>query len=48
MRETVEAPTSLQTRSILERLRWNHDGLEGTRVLHVGYGMGESSVYFAL
>jgi SAM-dependent methyltransferase len=44
VREAFEAPTALENRFILGLL----GSLEGQRVLDVGSGLGESSIYFAL
>jgi SAM-dependent methyltransferase len=44
VRECFEAPTALENQFILKRL----GALEGTRLLDIGAGLGESSVYFAL
>jgi ubiquinone/menaquinone biosynthesis C-methylase UbiE len=44
VRECFEAPTALENRFILERMGC----LAGKRVLDIGAGLGESSVYFAL
>lgn len=44
MRECFEAPTALENRFILSRM----GPLRGKRLLDIGAGLGESSVYFAL
>lgn len=44
MRECFEAPTALENRYILARM----GPLAGLRVLDIGSGLGESSVYFAM
>ena len=44
VREAFEAPTAMENRFLLERM----GPLAGKRVLDVGAGLGESSVYFAL
>lgn len=44
VREAFEAPTALENRFILSEM----GDLRGKRVLDVGAGLGESSVYFAL
>ena len=44
MREAFEAPTAPENRFILSKM----GSLKGKRVLDVGAGLGESSVYFAL
>jgi ubiquinone/menaquinone biosynthesis C-methylase UbiE len=44
MRECFEAPTALENRFILSRM----GDLRGKRLLDIGAGLGESSVYFAL
>lgn len=44
VREAFEAPTAVENRAILERM----GDLRGKRLLDVGAGLGESSVYFAL
>ncbi|MBI3696377.1 MAG: methyltransferase domain-containing protein, partial [Acidobacteria bacterium] len=44
VREAFEAPTALENQFILRSM----GPLQGKRVLDVGAGMGESSVYFAL
>ena len=44
VREAFEAPTALENRWILARM----GPLAGKRILDVGAGLGESSVYFAL
>lgn len=44
VRECFEAPTAMENRFILRRM----GPLEGKRVLDIGAGLGESSVYFAL
>lgn len=44
VRECFEAPTALENRFILRRM----GPLRGKRLLDVGAGLGESSVYFAL
>jgi len=44
VRECFEAPTALENRFILSKM----GSLEGKRVLDIGAGLGESSVYFAL
>ena len=44
VRETFEAPTALENRFILGRM----GELRGKRLLDIGCGLGESSVYFAL
>ena len=42
--EAFEAPTAVENRAILELM----GDLRGKRLLDVGAGLGESSVYFAL
>ena len=44
VRECFEAPTALENRFILSRI----GDLRGKRLLDIGAGLGESSVYFAL
>lgn len=44
VRECFEAPTALENRFILDRL----EPLSGKKLLDIGAGLGESSVYFAL
>src|SRR5689334_7334403 len=44
VREAFEAPTAMENRFILSRM----GDLRGKRLLDVGAGLGESSVYFAL
>ncbi len=44
VRECFEAPTALENRFILDRM----GSLTGKRLLDIGAGLGESSVYFAL
>jgi ubiquinone/menaquinone biosynthesis C-methylase UbiE len=44
VRECFEAPTALENRFILSRM----GNLRGKRLLDIGAGLGESSVYFAL
>ncbi len=44
VRECFEAPTALENRFILERI----GDLRGKKLLDIGAGLGESSVYFAL
>jgi ubiquinone/menaquinone biosynthesis C-methylase UbiE len=44
VRECFEAPTALENRFILSRM----GNLKGKRLLDIGAGLGESSVYFAL
>lgn len=44
VRECFEAPTALENRFILNKM----GDLRGRRVLDIGAGLGESSVYFAL
>jgi SAM-dependent methyltransferase len=44
VRECFEAPTALENRFILSRM----GNLQGKRLLDIGAGLGESSVYFAL
>jgi SAM-dependent methyltransferase len=44
VRECFEAPTALENRFILSRM----GDLKGKRLLDIGSGLGESSVYFAL
>ena len=44
VREAFEAPTALENRFILKQM----GSLQGVRLLDVGAGLGESSVYFAL
>jgi 2-polyprenyl-3-methyl-5-hydroxy-6-metoxy-1,4-benzoquinol methylase len=44
VRESFEAPTALENRFILRRM----GDLRGKRLLDIGAGLGESSVYFAL
>ena len=44
VREAFESPAALENRFILAQM----GPLEGKRVLDVGAGLGESSVYFAL
>src|SRR6516165_4550059 len=44
VRECFEAPTALENRFILAKM----GNLRGRRVLDIGAGLGESSVYFAL
>src|ERR1700689_1244081 len=44
VRECFEAPTALENRFILARI----GDLRGKRLLDIGAGLGESSVYFAL
>ena len=44
VRESFEAPTALENRFILSRM----GDLKGKRLLDIGAGLGESSVYFAL
>ena len=44
VRECFEAPTALENRFILDRL----GSLSGKKLLDIGAGLGESSVYFAL
>jgi 2-polyprenyl-3-methyl-5-hydroxy-6-metoxy-1,4-benzoquinol methylase len=44
VREAFEAPTAMENRFLLERM----GSLRGKRLLDVGAGLGESSVYFAL
>lgn len=48
VREAFEAPTSPENRFILSLINRRLGGLEGKRILDVGAGLGESSVYFAL
>lgn len=48
VREAFEAPTSPENRFILSLISRELGGLAGKRVLDVGAGLGESSVYFAL
>ena len=44
VRECFEAPTALENQFILERM----GSLKGKKLLDIGAGLGESSVYFAL
>src|SRR5438046_9308753 len=44
VREAFEAPTALENRFILRRM----GDLRGKRLLDIGCGLGESSVFFAL
>ena len=44
VRECFEAPTALENQFILNRM----GDLQGKRILDIGAGLGESSVYFAL
>ena len=44
VREAFEAPTAMENRFLLARM----GNLAGKRLLDVGAGLGESSVYFAL
>jgi 2-polyprenyl-3-methyl-5-hydroxy-6-metoxy-1,4-benzoquinol methylase len=44
MREAFEAPTAVENRFLLQQM----GSLRGKRLLDVGAGLGESSVYFAL
>jgi SAM-dependent methyltransferase len=44
VREAFEAPTAMENRFLLEKM----GSLTGKRLLDVGAGLGESSVYFAL
>jgi len=44
VRECFEAPTALENQFILSKM----GNLEGKRILDIGAGLGESSVYFAL
>src|SRR5271156_5383096 len=44
VRESFEAPTALENRFILSRM----GNLKDKRLLDIGAGLGESSVYFAL
>src|ERR1700728_1690199 len=44
VRECFQAPTALENRFILSRM----GNLKGKRLLDIGAGLGESSVYFAL
>ena len=44
VRESFEAPTAMENRFILSRM----GDLKGKRLLDIGAGLGESSVYFAL
>lgn len=44
VRECFEAPTALENQFILERMGC----LQGKKILDIGAGLGESSVYFAL
>jgi SAM-dependent methyltransferase len=44
VRECFEAPTALENRFILDRI----GDLRGKKVLDIGAGLGESSIYFAL
>ncbi|HSV12861.1 MAG TPA: class I SAM-dependent methyltransferase [Tepidisphaeraceae bacterium] len=44
VRESFEAPTAFENREILRRM----GDLRGKRVLDIGGGLGESSVYFAI
>ena len=44
VRECFEAPTAMENRFILSRM----GNLKGKRLLDIGAGLGESSVYFAL
>ena len=44
VRECFEAPTALENQLILKKM----GRLEGKRILDIGAGLGESSVYFAL
>ena len=44
VRECFQAPTALENRFILSRM----GNLRGKRLLDIGAGLGESSVYFAL
>lgn len=44
VRECFEAPTAMENRFILERM----GNLAGRKVLDIGSGLGESSIYFAL
>src|ERR1700737_4099650 len=44
VRECFEAPTAVENRFILKQM----NALTGKRLLDVGAGLGESSVYFAL
>jgi len=48
VREAFEAPTAPENRFILKLIDRHLGGLDGQRVLDVGAGLGESSVYFAL
>lgn len=48
VREAFEAPTAPENRFILKLIDLHLGGLRGRRVLDVGAGLGESSVYFAL
>lgn len=44
VRQCFEAPTAVENRFILNRM----GGMEGKKLLDIGAGLGESSVYFAL
>ncbi len=44
VRECFEAPTAMENQFILNRM----GPLQGKRLLDIGAGLGESSVYFAL
>ncbi|HUJ80532.1 MAG TPA: methyltransferase domain-containing protein, partial [Candidatus Acidoferrales bacterium] len=44
VRECFEAPTALENQFILQRM----GSLRGKKLLDIGAGLGESSVYFAL
>lgn len=48
VREAFEAPTAPENRFILKLIEREIGPLKGLRVLDVGCGLGESSVYFAL
>jgi len=48
VRESFEAPTALENQFILRQMRREMGPLTGKRLLDLGAGLGESSVYFAL
>lgn len=47
VREAFESPTALENAFVVERIR-SLGGFKGKRILDVGAGLGESSVWFAL
>jgi 2-polyprenyl-3-methyl-5-hydroxy-6-metoxy-1,4-benzoquinol methylase len=48
VRESFEAPTALENQFILSQMRKEVGSLAGKKLLDLGAGLGESSVYFAL